>query len=152
KAEARVQMDEPPAVIPGTEGNRRLKYSLLAVAGVLFSGLGLITFLEIRNRRIVNTQDASKDLGLNLIGTVPAIPKHLVGAGAGNRDLAAMWESMLTESVDIARTVLVNSLDSKKSGHSILISSAMPGEGKTLLSCHLASSFARAGFKTLLID
>src|SRR5262249_6879651 len=39
KAEARVQMDEPPAVIPGTERNRRHKYSLVAVAGFFFASL-----------------------------------------------------------------------------------------------------------------
>jgi polysaccharide biosynthesis transport protein len=35
---------------------------------------------------------------------------------------------------------------------SILITSTIPGEGKTLISCNLAGSFARHGKKTLLVD
>src|SRR5208283_1568943 len=34
----------------------------------------------------------------------------------------------------------------------IMVTSALKGEGKTSLSCHLATSLARAGRKTLLID
>jgi capsular exopolysaccharide synthesis family protein len=35
---------------------------------------------------------------------------------------------------------------------SILVTSTIPGEGKTLVSCNLAGSFARHGKRTLLID
>jgi capsular exopolysaccharide synthesis family protein len=34
----------------------------------------------------------------------------------------------------------------------MMVTSAMGGEGKTSLSCHLATSLARAGFRTVLID
>src|SRR5205823_4998314 len=34
----------------------------------------------------------------------------------------------------------------------VMVTSALPGEGKTSLSTHLAISLARAGFNTLLID
>src|SRR5207244_6612170 len=34
----------------------------------------------------------------------------------------------------------------------VMITSAVSGEGKTSLSCHLACSLARAGRKTLLLD
>ena len=59
---------------------------------------------------------------------------------------------MLAEAIDATRMMLVHSLGSQKTGHSLLITSAVPGEGKTMLACHLASSLARAGFRTLLVD
>src|SRR5262249_8290058 len=34
----------------------------------------------------------------------------------------------------------------------LLITSAAPGEGKTMTACHLAASLARAGRRTLLVD
>jgi capsular exopolysaccharide synthesis family protein len=34
----------------------------------------------------------------------------------------------------------------------VMVTSAVCGEGKTLLSCHLAASLARAGYRTLLVD
>ncbi|MCC5024086.1 MAG: hypothetical protein J6386_15435 [Candidatus Synoicihabitans palmerolidicus] len=35
---------------------------------------------------------------------------------------------------------------------SILVTSTIPGEGKTLISCNLSGGFARHGRKTLLVD
>ena len=55
------------------------------------------------------------------------------------------------ESIDMTRTMLLNAIKSK-TGQVFTITSAMSGEGKTSLSCHLASSLARSGRKTLLID
>jgi capsular exopolysaccharide synthesis family protein len=53
--------------------------------------------------------------------------------------------------VDAIRTTLMNA--AKFEGlRTIMVTSAVGGEGKTLLSCHLAASLARAGCKTLLID
>src|SRR5205085_11587569 len=102
--------------------------------------------------RVVTTQDASANLGLRLIGTVPSMPRLIERPDGSSTVRAALWRSMLTEHVDAARTMLVHSLNTQKSGRSILITSAFPGEGKTMLACHLADSLARAGFKTLLID
>jgi capsular exopolysaccharide synthesis family protein len=151
-APARVSIFEEPTVVQGIEGNRRVKYSLMAFGGVLFFGLALVTFLEVRIRRIVKTEDAADDLGLRLIGTVPAIPRGAKTTSSLDGNANDLWQSMLAESVDVTRTVLAHSLDTQRTKHTILISSAMQGEGKTMLSCHLASSLARAGHKTLLVD
>src|SRR5207245_1166923 len=61
------------------------------------------------------------------------------------------WSSMLTESVDKARSMLLHTA-ALEGIRTVMITSAVAGEGKTSLSCHLATSLARAGRKTLLID
>jgi len=53
--------------------------------------------------------------------------------------------------VDATRTMLVHA--AKQQGlRVIMVTSALKGEGKTMLASHLAVSLARGGFRTLLID
>jgi capsular exopolysaccharide synthesis family protein len=58
---------------------------------------------------------------------------------------------MLTESVDSARTMLLH-LARMEQLRTVMVTSAVGGEGKTSLIVQLAASFARAGRRTLLID
>jgi capsular exopolysaccharide synthesis family protein len=151
-APARVQVFEEPTVALGIEGNRRLKYSLMGGGAFLLFGLGFVTFLEARNRRIVNIREVSDHLGMNVIGSVPALPRQGGRANSQADGQTPLWQAMLTESMDATRTMLVHSLHAPKTGFTVLITSALPGEGKTMLACHLATSLARAGYRTLLLD
>jgi capsular exopolysaccharide synthesis family protein len=148
----RVSIWEEPNVVPGTEGNRRLKYSLMVAGVALVLSLGLITFLEANNRYVIRPEDAADRLGLRLVGTVPHVPRRLLrGDAAGRKQLTpATW--MLTECMDAMRTMLIHTPDAPKTRLTILVASAMPGEGKTVVASQLAASLARAGFPTLLID
>jgi len=58
---------------------------------------------------------------------------------------------LLVESVDATRTMLLHA-SRAESVRVVMVTSAVKGEGKTSLACHLAASLARAGRKTLLID
>jgi Mrp family chromosome partitioning ATPase len=58
---------------------------------------------------------------------------------------------MLTESVDAVRTLLLHAAHNEGL-RVVMVTSAVGGEGKTSLSCHLAASLARSGRKTLLVD
>jgi capsular exopolysaccharide synthesis family protein len=58
---------------------------------------------------------------------------------------------MLIESVDAARTALLH-ISRTESVHVVMVASALGGEGKTSLASHLATSLARAGRRTLLVD
>jgi capsular exopolysaccharide synthesis family protein len=156
----KVESDTPPRVTPlekpdtmqGIEGFRRVKYSALAGLAVLLLGVGLVTFLETRNRRVQTADEVSDDLGMKLIGTVPSMPRAGRGLYGLGETRAELWRSMLAESVDATRMMLVHQMNGTNCGRKLLITSAMPGEGKTMLACHLASSLARAGLNTLLVD
>src|SRR5207237_10799694 len=57
----------------------------------------------------------------------------------------------MTESVDAVRSMILHA--ARVDGiRTVMVTSAVAGEGKTSLSCHLACSLARAGRKTLLLD
>ena len=58
----------------------------------------------------------------------------------------------LEEAISTLRVNLNFDLDNRQSRRVVLISSALPGEGKTLVSTSLATSYARAGYECLIID
>ncbi len=151
-APSRVGVWEEPVVVAGIEGNRRLKYTAMAFVGFLGLGIGLITFIEARNRHVVSAKDVSEDLGMRLIGTIPPMPRLSGRDSVASAAQMELWQSVLTESVDSTRTMLVHSLTGAKAGVAITVTSAMPEEGKTMFASHIASSLARAGYKTLLVD
>ena len=98
----------------------------------------------------MTTDQVFDNLGMEVVGTVPAPPRRFVRALTGSTDDGA-WQTILTESVDSFRTRLLHTARSH-SLQVVMVSSADSGEGKTSLACHLALSLARSGLRTLLVD
>ena len=115
----------------------------------LLAFLGVAIGLSLIDDRIKSAWDVVSFIGLNLLGIVPDLSSlkdsekyQLVLKGA---------EAPGTESfLSIYSSAKIHSkLDFPKA---ILVTSTIPGEGKTLVSCNVAASFARHGKSTLLID
>lgn len=130
------------------------KIKMTGMAGLGAFGLAVfgITFMEYRARRIGSTDEVVQNLGLRLVGSLPLVPiaprRRVLSLGRSTDD---QWQSRLVESVDATRTMLLHA--SRTDGiRVVMITSALKGEGKTSLSGHLATSLARSGRKTLLID
>lgn len=112
----------------------------LAAAGGLFAGLGGVAVWGAAGRRIAGKTDVQGGLGLRVVGEMPWVPGGgLTGNPAG-----------LSEPADALRTLLMP--PDGGGGQVLLVTSAVPEEGKTTLACHLALSGARAGRRTLLVD
>jgi succinoglycan biosynthesis transport protein ExoP len=146
KAEPRVSMVEDPFIINGIEGNRRLKYALMAGLGAFVLGFGGLVMWEHRGRRVTRTEEVSTELGTRLIGTIP--PLAPVGAVAASHEA----NSPLVEAIDTTRIMLTHATADGSKLRVLMVTSAVSGEGKTTLSGNLAISLTRAGFRTLLID
>ena len=118
-------------------------------------GLGILVFLGVAiglsfiDDRVKSAWDVESFIGVNLLGIIP--------------DLASMKDeekySMLLDNKQVPGVEAFLSVYSSIKIHSkldfpksILITSTIPGEGKTLISCNIAGSFARHGKKTLLVD
>src|SRR5262249_12819475 len=148
-ADSRVRKFED-AEAPRRQSDMRLAMS--TGAGGCALGLVLLSFslLELLSQRVGSAEHAMTELRIHLMGTLPAMP-----AIRGRRQTAALedlrWRHLLVESVDTMRSILLH-IASTQSVRSLMITSAMSGEGKTTLAMHLATSLARSGRRTLLVD
>lgn len=138
-APTRVTLADGPYLVPGIEGNRRMKYALIVAGVVLALGFAGVVGWEYRSRRVTHVAEVTSEIGVPLLGTLPPAV-----AGATGTNLA------LVEAIDTARTMLLHAASG--SLRSVLVTSAVAGEGKTSLAGHLAISLARGGFRTLLVD
>jgi capsular exopolysaccharide synthesis family protein len=140
-----------PADLQKVDMKRRIMAAALgpvaAVVGICFA----VGWWEFRARRVQTEDEVTAGLGMPVVGAVPALgglgANHLVVDG----DVPDGRESTLLESIDAIRTRLLR--DARvEATRVIMVTSAVPGEGKTTLAGNLATSLARAGRKTLLVD
>ena len=141
------------ATVPyGRDLKKRIAGSGLAGLGLLGLVVAGIVFNEYRSKRISNLNEVADGLNLRVMGALPIMPRSVTSAASDERtSRQAFWHSVLTESIDSARTMLLREAG-RESMNVVMIASAMGAEGKTTLSCHLATSLARAGRKVLLLD
>lgn len=118
-------------------------------------GLGIMIFLGVAvglsfvDDRIKSAWDVESFIGANLLGIIPDL-----GSVKDEEKYSLLLENKQAPGVEAFLSVyssikIHSKLDFPKS---ILVTSTIPGEGKTLISCNVAGSFARHGKKTLLID
>lgn len=148
--EARVSVREPAVLIMNQNFKQKMMMGgAVGVAGFL-AVLGLIALVEWRNRRVDGVDQVVTDLGMRVIGTVPAFPNRAslkAAELAGN----ANWRFILNESINSTRTMLLHTARSQ-SMQVVMVTSATQGEGKTSLASQLGSSMATAGMRTLIVD
>ena len=110
----------------------------LALAGAL------AILLDQLDKRFRYPDQVTRELGMSILGAIPAIRK--LRRGDQDPDEAS-------QAVEAFRTIRLNLVHSYGAGPiRLTISSPGPGEGKSLVCSNLALSFAEAGYKTLLID
>lgn len=136
-----------PAGAPYEPNMRAITRSCVGVGVLVF--LGVAIGLSFIDDRIKSAWDVESFIGANLLGIIPDLAsmkdEEKYSLLVGNRQAPGV-EAFLS----VYSSVKIHSkLDFPKS---LLVTSTIPGEGKTLISCNLAGSFARHGKKTLLID
>ncbi len=158
KTELEIEKNISPRIIvidkPEIYRNYNLKQkwafsAIAAIAGLLVVCL-LVSYVEWRNRRVDGVDQVVTELGMRVIGTIPAFPSR-AALRAGETGANQNWRFILNESVNSTRTMLLHTARTQQM-QVILITSAMQGEGKTSLSSQLATSMATAGLRTLILD
>jgi capsular exopolysaccharide synthesis family protein len=138
-----------PADLMKKETKKQLLASAVAPMAVLFGVCMGLSLLEYRKRRVRNASEISRGLGIRVVGAVPRV-RHLERLLGSENELELAGTPVL-ESIDAIRTRLLHDANTR-STRLVMVTSAAAGEGKTTLAGHLASSLARAGRKTLLLD
>ncbi len=143
-----MQIVDPP-YLKRTSLKRQLLFAALVMmlAGGAFIGVPLL--LHVFDERLSATTDLESLLGKELLGAVPRLTRtraedrpHLV---RDNVDLPSV-ESFLSI---LGQLEL---LTKKPLPKRILVTSTLPGEGKSMVASNLAATFTRLGRRTLLVD
>jgi capsular exopolysaccharide synthesis family protein len=136
---------------------RQLKLAGAGGVSALMLALFGVALVEFRTRRISMSEEVSRGLGLQVVGSLPAV--RAVRAARAAQTPAkqtapavdGIGQAQLQEAVDGVRTMLLHAARSEPL-RVIMVTSATGGEGKTSVATQLAASLARAWRKTLLID
>ena len=117
-------------------------------------GLGAVVLVELLDDGLITSEDVQRRLGLPMLGTVPlmmstadrkdrrmAPTDYLL-----NRPLSAFAESFRTLRTSIMYAKLGTAVKV------VVVTSALPGEGKTTTAVCLAISAAQAGLKVVIVD
>ena len=112
----------------------------------LLLGVGLAVLLERLDRRLRQPKDFEETFGLPVLTEVPE-SKSLARSDNG------MGELLATEggAFQMLRARL-RYFNVDRDIHSVLVTSAAPGEGKTTVAWNLAASAASAGSRTILLE
>lgn len=142
------------AIVPRSPNNSRKQYLVYAAfVASLFGGLALAMLAEALDSSINTPSDVEDKLGIETIGTLPEIDTSKMEDSASNvayHHYHKNHHSIFSESVRTIRTSLIlSSLDNPTKR--MLVTSSVPGEGKTSVALNLAASFGESE-KVLLID
>ena len=129
----------------------------LIVGGVLGLGFG-VAFAMIRtasDRRIRNAEDAEQKSGIAVVGTLPWVPafdadNRLIDASASN-STGKNGTFAVSEAFRALRTNL-QFMDVDHPPKTIVVTSPLPGDGKSTVACNLALTLAAAGTTVVLVD
>lgn len=118
---------------------------LLGVLASLLVGAGLAVLLDRLDKKIRYPEQVIKELGLPILGAVPAINQGKKGE-ADPEEAAQLVESF--RSLRLGITHVATGVGSVR----VTVTSPAAGDGKSLVASNLALSFAEAGYRTLLLD
>ncbi len=124
---------------------------ILSIVVGLFLGIFLAFFLEYLDNTIKYPSEVEKELKIPLLGVVGRI--EFVGENPKKEELIIDSESRshIAESFRTIRTNLSFAAPDVER-KIFIVSSALPGEGKTIISSNLAVAFSQVEKKVLLLD
>lgn len=129
----------------------RLKLIALSLAIGLVLALGVPFLIEYLDHTLRSLDQVESTFHMRGLGIVPQIESSSSGSAALiNRDES--HKDSLVENFRVIRTNVLSMGNLTKPPHVTMVTSAMPKEGKTVVSSNLAVSFAHTGARTLLID
>ena len=146
-----VSLFDPAVALKDPVSPRPLVNTLLAAVLGLLLVMAIIVIATYFDDSVKTTEDVEEATGLPTLGAIPRMP-----GGRGRSEIYQLATLLYPRSAaaEAYRTVRTNlefaSVDEPI--QSLLVTSAGPGEGKSVTAANLAIAFAQAGRKVLLVD
>jgi succinoglycan biosynthesis transport protein ExoP len=140
------------ATLPRSPTSNRLKFYALGGAAGLGGGLLLAFLLEYFKRGVKTSTEVEQSFGLPVVGFVPFASQRKARGASYYRPLDGVLNEPFSQLSEAVRSMRVSLQLSSASSKVILITSALPGEGKSTTAMLLAASCASSGKKTVLLD
>jgi capsular exopolysaccharide synthesis family protein len=139
------------AAVPGGPIKPRKSFIIsVALFMGLLVGVMLALLLELLDNTLKTTEDVETRLKQPLLTIMPMLDKKAAERKTSGRIVMDSPNSLYSEAIRTARTgVLLSSVDMPS--RTIVVTSSVPGEGKTTFSSNLAMAHALTK-KTLLVD
>jgi len=148
---ARITVLQPADAPEAPSQMVRLSLTAFAILVGFFLPVGIIVWRDASAQRINSSADVPRELGLDVFGVVPLVPTRAVRQIASTDNRQSGWRTLICESVDGIAARLLHVAEFERT-QVVLVSSAVGGEGKTVLATQLAMSLARTGHRTVLVD
>jgi len=140
---------QPPTLASYPFSPIRAKMLFQFAGGGAALGLVVIALLGFLDPTVRTVAELEQHLGIPVVAALPSFKKQV--SRAGTIELAKDPQSMASEAIRTLRTGLTF-LGSADERCTFLLTSSIPGEGKSWVASNLAVSFALQGDRTLLID
>ncbi|MDZ8051113.1 MAG: GumC family protein [Aulosira sp. ZfuVER01] len=129
-----------------------LNLGLGGVLGILL-GMGVALLLEATDNSLKTIEEVKRLLEYPLLGTIPLAEKPKGSDGEGSAELPTLHNPYSPESAafEMLQANLGFSI-SDKTLKVIVLSSSIPGEGKSFVAANLAVAAAQTGRRVLLVD
>jgi capsular exopolysaccharide synthesis family protein len=127
------------------------KYLYTAIAVAVGLGLALVYALEMLDKGFRTVRQVEQQTGLHVLGIIPSVNLSKEHAKRIEDLITRQSHSRFTESINLLYSHLKWPADGGPA-KTVLVSSALPKEGKTSIAISLARRAAYLGDKTLLID
>jgi exopolysaccharide transport family protein len=138
------------AIVPTSPiSPNKLRNLLVAFFGGGMFALGLAFFFEYLDNLVKSPEEIKHYFGLPFLGLVPVLDGK--DRSAEDALLHADTPAPFAEAFRGIRTNVLFS-SAEEGGHSVVVTSTGPGEGKTLVATNLAVALAQAGQRVLLLD
>jgi succinoglycan biosynthesis transport protein ExoP len=141
-----------PASLPRSPSSNRVKFYALGGGAGLGGGLLLAFLLEYFKPGVKTSSEIEQFFGLPVVGFVPLVSQRKTRGASYYQSLDTVVNQPLSQLSEAVRSMRVQLQLSSASSKVILITSALPGEGKSTAAMLLAASCASSGKKTILLD
>jgi polysaccharide biosynthesis transport protein len=144
-----------PALVPQLQLFPKLIINLpVALIAFCILGISFILLLDATDSTFSDSEELARRLHLDALAAIPDAPSPKLSLGTpelsasgSSSDVQACFD----EAIRSARTAIALA-GVERTVRSVLVTSALPGEGKSTLASQLALSFAQIGRRVLLID